>query len=129
MSSSCRCSSLPPTRVRCSCDSSAASRSSRNCSSWAEKLSHALAPDAQYYRAETFVQTGETDQALEEFARVLELYPNSRRAPTALYRSGVVEVERGRTDDALLFFTRIVQGYPDSDEAKLAEDQLRRLNQ
>lgn len=90
---------------------------------------HALAPDAQYYRAETFVQTGAADRALEEFARVLELYPNSRRAPTALYRSGVVEVERGRSDDAALFFTRIVQGYPDSDEAKLAEDQLRRLNQ
>jgi len=90
---------------------------------------HALAPDAQYYRAETFVQTGDEDGALVEFARVLELYPNSRRAPTALYRSGVVEVERGRSDDAVLFFTRIVQGYPDSDEAKLAEDQLRRLNQ
>ena len=90
---------------------------------------HALAPDAQYYRAETFVQTGDADRALEEFARVLELYPNSRRAPTALYRSGIVEVERGRSDDAVLFFTRIVQGYPDSDEAKLAEDQLRRLNQ
>jgi len=90
---------------------------------------HALAPDAQYYRAETFVQTGDADRALEEFARVLELYPNSRRAPTALYRSGIVEVERGRSDDAALFFTRIVQGYPDSDEAKLAEDQLRRLNQ
>lgn len=90
---------------------------------------HALAPDAQYYRAETFVQTDDSDRALEEFARVLELYPNSRRAPTALYRSGIVEVERGRSDDAVLFFTRIVQGYPDSDEAKLAEDQLRRLNQ
>lgn len=90
---------------------------------------HDLAPDAQYYRAETFAQTGEADQALVEFARVLELYPNSRRAPTALYRSGIIEVERGRADDAVLFFTRIAQGYPDSDEAKLAEDQLRRLNQ
>jgi tol-pal system protein YbgF len=90
---------------------------------------HALAPDAQYYRAETFAQEGDPDAALREFARVLELYPNSRRAPTALYRSGIIEVERGRRDDAALFFTRIVQGYPDSDEATLAEDQLRRLSQ
>ena len=95
----------------------------------AQYPTHALAPDAQYYRAETFVQTGDADVALVEFARVLELYPNSRRAPTALYRSGIIEVERGRNDDAVLFFTRIVQGYPNSDEAKLAQDQIRRLNQ
>ncbi len=93
----------------------------------AEYPTHALAPDAQYYKAETFAQAGQADPALREFARVLELYPTSRRAPTALYRSGVIEVERGRSDDAVLFFQRIVQGYPDSDEAKLAENQLRTL--
>ena len=89
--------------------------------------SHELAPDAQYYRAETFAEAGDLDTALEEYARVLELYPNSRRAPTALYKSGRIELERGNTDDARTFFNRVVQGYPGSDEVELARRELARL--
>lgn len=89
--------------------------------------SHELAPDAQYYRAETYAEAGDLDTALEEYARVLELYPNSRRAPTALYKSGRIELERGNTDDARTFFNRVVQGYPGSDEVELARRELARL--
>ena len=89
--------------------------------------SHELAPDAQYFRAETFAESGEPDVALVEYARVLELYPNSRRAPTALYKSGLIELQRGNVDDARTVFQRVVQGYPDSDEVDLAERELSRL--
>lgn len=90
--------------------------------------SHELAPDAQYYRAETFAEEGEQETALEEYARVLELYPNSRRAPTALYKSGRIELERGNVDDARTYFNRVVQGYPGSDEEELARRELARLD-
>lgn len=89
--------------------------------------SHELAPDAQYYRAETFAEAGDLDSALDEYARVLELYPNSRRAPTALYKSGRIEIERGNADDARTYFNRVVQGYPGSDEVELARRELARL--
>jgi len=89
--------------------------------------SHELAPDAQYFRAETFAESDEPAVALVEYARVLELYPNSRRAPTALYKSGLIELQRGNVDDARTFFQRVVQGYPDSDEVDLAERELSRL--
>jgi tol-pal system protein YbgF len=89
--------------------------------------SHELAPDAQYFRAETFAEAGEFDRALGEYARVLELYPNSRRAPTALYKSGLIELQQGNVDDARTYFQRVVQGYPDSDEIDLAERELSRL--
>ncbi len=88
---------------------------------------HELAPDAQYFRAETFAESDALDEALAEYARVLELYPNSRRAPTALYKSGLIELRRGNIDDARTFFQRVVQGYPDSDEVDLAERELSRL--
>lgn len=87
-----------------------------------------LAPDAQYFRAETFAEEGDSEAALTEYARVLELYPNSRRAPTALYKSGLIELRRGNVDDARTFFSRVVQGYPDSDEFELAQRELDRLN-
>ena len=89
---------------------------------------HELAPDAQYFRAETFAEEGDAATALDEYARVLELYPNSRRAPTALYKSGLLELRRGNADDARTFFNRVVQGYPDSDEFELAQRELDRLN-
>jgi tol-pal system protein YbgF len=87
-----------------------------------------LAPDAQYYRAETYAETGDQEKALEEYARVLELYPNSRRAATALYKSGRIELERGNTDDARTYFNRVIQGYPGSDEVELARRELTRLD-
>lgn len=86
-----------------------------------------LAPDAQYFLAETYAGTDEPETALREYARVLELYPNSRRAPAALYKSGLIELRRGNTDDARSFFDRVVRGYPDSDEAGPAREQLRKL--
>ena len=89
---------------------------------------HELAPDAQYFRAESFAEEGDAEAALDEYARVLELYPNSRRAPTALYKSGLLELRRGNVDDARTFFNRVVQGYPDSDEFELARRELERLS-
>ena len=89
---------------------------------------HDLASDAQYYRAETYAEEGDAKTALAEYARVLELYPNSRRAPTALYKSGRIELERDNSDDARTYFNRVIQGYPDSDEVELARRELARLD-
>lgn len=88
---------------------------------------HPLAPDAQYFLAETYAGEGNRDRALEELAGVWERWPDAPRAATALYRSGVLEMERGRLNDARVFFQRVLAGYPESAEAPLAEDQLGRL--
>lgn len=88
---------------------------------------HELAPDAQYFLAETFAAEEEFGRALEELAKVWQGWPDHPRAATALYRSGVIEVERGRLDDARVFFQRVLAGYPNSAEAPLAENQLSRL--
>lgn len=88
---------------------------------------HELAPDAQYYVAESFAEADEPDRALEAYGRVVELFPDSRRSASALYKSGRIELERGNTEDARVFFSRVVQGYPDSPEASLARDRLQSL--
>ena len=86
-----------------------------------------LAPDAQFFRAETYAESDDRDAALAEYARVLELYPNSRRASTALYKSGQIELQQGNIDDARTYFDRVIQGYPDSDEVELARRELSQL--
>lgn len=85
---------------------------------------HDLAPDAQYYVAETYARADRPSEALEAYGRVVELFPGSRRAATALYKSGVLEVQRGNLEDARVYFSRVVKGYPESDEADLARDRL-----
>lgn len=86
-----------------------------------------LAPDAQYYIAQSWEQQDSTEEALDAYARVLQLFPNSRRAPAALYKSGLLELRRGNFQDARTYFSRVVRGYPDSDEASLAREQLGKL--
>jgi tol-pal system protein YbgF len=87
-----------------------------------------LAPDAQYYLAETYREEGDLDLAIREYNRVIELYPNSRAAPTALYKAGLLQEQRGNRDSACQYFQRVLAGYPRSDESQLARDQAERLN-
>jgi tol-pal system protein YbgF len=87
-----------------------------------------LAPDAQYYLAETYRMEGDANLALREYNRVVELYPNSRAAPTALYKAGLLQVEQGNRDSACQYFQRVLAGYPRSDESRLARDQTERLS-
>ena len=88
---------------------------------------HDLAPDAQYYIAESHARADSPREALDAYSRVVELFPGSRRAATALYKSGLLERERGNLQDARVYLSRVVSGYPDSDEAELAREQLREL--
>lgn len=87
-----------------------------------------LAPDAQYYLAETYREEGDADQALREYNRVVQLYPNSAAAPTALYKAGLLQVEEGNRDFACEYFQRVLLGFPRSDEARLARDQAEALS-
>ena len=87
-----------------------------------------LAPDAQYYLAETYREEGDEELAIREYNRVVELYPNSRAAPTALYKAGLLQEERGNRDSACQYFQRVLAGYPRSDESRLAGDHAERLN-
>ncbi len=89
---------------------------------------HELAPDAQYYLAETYREEGDSGRAIREYSRVVELYPNSRAAPTALYKAGLVQVEQGNIDTACEYFQRVTAGYPRSDESRLARQQAERLS-
>lgn len=87
-----------------------------------------LAPDAQYYLAETYREEGDAGRAIREYNRVVELYPNSSAAPTALYKAGLLQVDQGNIDTACEYFQRVIAGYPRSDESRLARDQAERLS-
>ena len=94
----------------------------------AQYPTHELAPDAQYFLAETYASTDDLAMALVEYQRVMELYPDSRRAPTSLYKRGLIEEQRGNLALARSLFRQIEAGYPNSPEAEAAREKLRRLD-
>lgn len=89
---------------------------------------HELAPDAQFFLAETYASTDDQAMALVEYQRVMELYPDSQRAPTSLYKRGLIEEQRGNLALARSLFRQIEAGYPNSPEAEAAREKLRRLD-
>lgn len=93
----------------------------------AENPNHEVAPDAQYYVGRTYEEADDIGNALSEYQRVTELYPDSNRAPAALYRRGMIEAGRGNTAIARQLFTQIESGYNMSIEAPLARRELEKL--
>jgi tol-pal system protein YbgF len=94
----------------------------------AQYPTHELAPDAQFFLAETYASTGDQAMALVEYQRVMEHFPDSQRAPTSLYKRGLIEEQRGNLALARSLFRQIEAGYPNSPEAEAAREKLRRLD-
>jgi len=86
-----------------------------------------VAPDAQFYIAESYAAERNMTAADSAYAAVAQRYPESPRAPTALFKYGLSLQRAGRLAQARQTFDTIVQKYPRSDEAELARDRLRSL--
>jgi len=88
---------------------------------------HRLAPSAQFNLADIFEQENRLDRAIEEFLRVVELYPTADRGPVALYRIGNIHVLQREFDEAMSYLERVVNTYPDSGAAELARELLQEI--
>jgi tol-pal system protein YbgF len=94
----------------------------------AQYPTHELAPDAQYFLAESYAAADDEAMALVEYQRVMELYPDSGRAPTSLFKRALIEKGRGNLALARSLLRQIEAGYPNSPEAEAAREELRRLD-
>ena len=94
----------------------------------AQYPNHLLAPDAQFFLAESYAAADDEAMALVEYQRVMELYPDSGRAPTSLFKRALIEKQRGNLALARSLLRQIEAGYPNSPEAEAAREELRRLD-
>lgn len=83
------------------------------------------APEAQLLAGEGYEGAEDEQRAIDAYARVLELFPNSSYAPTALYRAALIELDRDEEERARAMLEQVIAAYPDSPEARLARDRLR----
>lgn len=66
-----------------------------------------LADNAQYWLAESYYASDKFEQALQDFASVIDDYPRSRKVPDALLKMGYCNYSLQRWDEARLTLTRV----------------------
>jgi tol-pal system protein YbgF len=87
-----------------------------------------LADDAQWYIGECYQQDGKFAEAIDAYNRVITNYPKGDRVPDAYYKRGIALSAAGQTDRARESFEALMKQYPEHDMARLAKQQLDRLN-
>lgn len=84
---------------------------------------HRLVGDAWFFLGESWEEAN-GDSAAVAYDRVVQRFPDSRRAPTALYRLGLISERKGDRRAAEVYYNRVIAGYPRSEEAQLARAKL-----
>jgi tol-pal system protein YbgF len=86
-----------------------------------------LAPEAQYYIAESFTREKNTTAADAAYAAVVTNYPGSQFAATSLFkRAGLAETRNDRVE-ARRLYNEVIAKYPRSDAATLAAEKLKAI--
>jgi len=86
-----------------------------------------LSDNAQYWLAETYYVQRAFADALPQFQKVLDLYPQSAKLPDALLKIGYCNYELKQWDAARTALRRVSQEFPDTTAARLAIQRLERL--
>lgn len=86
-----------------------------------------LADNAQYWLAETRYVRGQFAEALPEFRKVLEQYPQSAKLPDALLKVGYCQIELGDRTAARTSLQEVMRQFPDTTAARLASQRLSSL--
>ena len=87
-----------------------------------------LGDDAQWYVGECYHQDGKFAEAIDAYNKVIANYPKGDRVPDAYYKRGIALGASGQTDRARESFETLMKTYPDHDMARMAKQQLDRLN-
>ncbi|MEM8845658.1 MAG: tetratricopeptide repeat protein [Bacteroidota bacterium] len=79
-----------------------------------------LRDDALFELANSYIKSGQEQEGLQVYDRLVEEYSRSKFAPRALLRQGLVHYNANRNSEALTKLKRIVEKYPKTSEAKQA---------
>jgi tol-pal system protein YbgF len=83
-----------------------------------------LAPNAQYWLAESQYVARNYDVSLTEFRKVVAQYPGNPKVPDALLKIGYIHSEKQQWTEAKTALERVIQEYPSSGSADLARQRL-----
>jgi tol-pal system protein YbgF len=87
------------------------------------------AAHAQYWLGECYYAKKNYTRAAIEFHKVLENYSTGTKVPSALYKLGLSLLELKSVSQANKYFEELIDNYPDTQEAKLAEEKLKKAKE
>ena len=87
-----------------------------------------LGDDAQWYIGECYQQDGKFQDAVDAYNRVITNFPKGDRVPDAYYKRGMALSAMGEIERARESFETLMKTYPDHDMARMAKQQIDRLN-
>ena len=88
---------------------------------------HSLAPNAQYWLGEAAYAQENYEQAVTEFGKVVNKYPNSPKLRAALLKIGYSQIELNDSANAKKTLQEIIRKHKNSEEAKLAREKLNEI--
>jgi len=86
-----------------------------------------LAGNAQYWLGECYYAKKNFTRSAIEFHKVLENYSTGAKVPSALYKLGLSLIELKSTNQAEKYLNELMEKYPNTQEAKLAQEKLKKI--
>jgi tol-pal system protein YbgF len=86
------------------------------------------AAEAQFYIGETYYAQTKWPEAIDAYGLVLQNHRTSGSVPDAYFKRGRAYAQTGQTDAARAAWEAVMKAYPDSDAARLAKQDLERIN-
>ena len=83
-----------------------------------------LADDAQFNIGETYYAQNKWAEAVAEYNKVIDSYPNTNSVPLAYYKRGMSEERLGQADAARASWEAVAKLAPESDAGRLARQRL-----
>ena len=88
-----------------------------------------LADNALYWIGECRYSQRKFEEAIDAFDELIQAYPQGDKAAAAHLKKGLSFVELGRKPEALAAFKILIAKYPLEEEARIAQDKIRELNE
>jgi tol-pal system protein YbgF len=82
------------------------------------------ADNAQFWVGEIYYREKWYAEAIMEYQKVIENYPDGNKVPASLLKQGLSFSNLGEEANARTFLEEVVKKYPSSNEAKIARDKL-----
>jgi tol-pal system protein YbgF len=85
---------------------------------------HPLAGNAFYYQAEIAYRAGKYQDAIKDYDRVLEQYPDNNKVPVSHLHKGQALLALKQNDAGVRELRALIQRFPNSPEAMQARSKL-----
>ena len=89
----------------------------------------AQSANSLYSAAESYYSDKQFKEAILAYQRFIANYPRDRRVPLSYLKQGLSLISIGKKDEAKYFLQTLIDKFPTSEEAEVAKEKLRQIDQ